>query len=203
MIAEAGSRAGTGGTSTSPAPSIPRLVEPLDPVPRVPPREAVRPDPTVPRPLPPELPAVPPPGASRPVGPDEPGSLLVAGANGVCVVTAATGTRAGAALEYPVLAGAAGPAVPAGAAVAGSGRRGAGGAADGTPEPEVPDGGPPVAEGAAGGGAAAGGAEAADGGEAAGAIPQRSQKPSASTSPVQPGWVHRFIAASPSRSRSP
>ena len=45
MIAEAGSRAGTGGTSTSPAPSIPRRVEPLEPVPRVPPRDAVRPVP--------------------------------------------------------------------------------------------------------------------------------------------------------------
>ncbi|WP_443608854.1 hypothetical protein [Actinomadura violacea] len=45
MIADAGSRNGTGGTSTSPAPSIPRLADPLEPVPRVPPRDAVRPEP--------------------------------------------------------------------------------------------------------------------------------------------------------------
>ncbi|MEU8802499.1 hypothetical protein [Spirillospora sp. NPDC048819] len=100
MIAEAGSRAGTGGTSTSPAPSIPRLLAPLEPVPRVPPRDAVRPDPTVPRPLP----TVPPddePGPLERDGadgpdepddpdvPDEPGCLVVGGATGVRVVTAA------------------------------------------------------------------------------------------------------------------
>ncbi|WP_243722568.1 hypothetical protein [Actinomadura sp. 7K507] len=92
MIAEAGSRAGTGGTSTSPAPSIPRLVDPLEPVPRVPPRDAVRPDPTVPRPLPAEPRDEPPdaePGPLWPLcplcplgrdGPDEPGCLVVGGA---------------------------------------------------------------------------------------------------------------------------
>lgn len=44
---------------------------------------------------------------------------------------------------------------------------------------------------------------AGGGAAAAGAMPQTSQNPSASTSPVQPGWVHRFIAGSPSRSRTP
>ncbi|GAA1859938.1 hypothetical protein GCM10009736_28750 [Actinomadura bangladeshensis] len=173
MIADAGSRAGTGGTSTSPAPSIPRLVEPLDPVPRVPPRDAVRPDPTVPRPLPAELPDVP-PGPSRPAGP---GSLAVGGAKGVCRVTGAgvgasarAGTRTGAALVYPARAAASGPTDTAGSAV-------------------------PDAAARAGGTAGAG--------SGAGAMPQTSQNPSASMAPVQPGWVHRFIAASPSRSRSP
>ncbi|GAA2428908.1 hypothetical protein GCM10010191_47630 [Actinomadura vinacea] len=57
MIAEAGSRYGTGGTSTSPAPSIPRRADPVDPVPPLPcvPRVAVRPDdPRDPDPLGPE-----------------------------------------------------------------------------------------------------------------------------------------------------
>ncbi|WP_346041493.1 hypothetical protein [Actinomadura chokoriensis] len=101
---------------------MPRLVEPLDPVPRVPPRDAVRPDPTVPRPLPAELPDVPP----GPVPPPGPGSLAVAGAKGVCRVTGAgvgvggsawAGTRTGAALVYPALAAASGPTDTAGAPV--------------------------------------------------------------------------------------
>ncbi|MFI0369307.1 hypothetical protein ACH35V_15595 [Actinomadura sp. 1N219] len=86
MIAEAGSRAGTGGTSTSPAPSIPRRADPPDPVPRVPPRDAVRPDPSVrdpllAEPLEAELGPVRPLGAD---GTDPPGCLVVGGATGFC-----------------------------------------------------------------------------------------------------------------------
>ncbi|WP_231328520.1 hypothetical protein [Actinomadura graeca] len=66
MIADAGSRAGTGGTSTSPAPSIPRLDEPLEAVPRPPPREAVRPE----TPVEPD-PAEPEPAEPEPAGPLE------------------------------------------------------------------------------------------------------------------------------------
>ncbi|GAA2621774.1 hypothetical protein GCM10010411_67230 [Actinomadura fulvescens] len=44
MTAEAGSRYGTGGTSTSPAPSMPRLDEPLEPVPDMAQDAAVRPE---------------------------------------------------------------------------------------------------------------------------------------------------------------
>ncbi|WP_245920240.1 hypothetical protein [Actinomadura mexicana] len=93
MIAEAGSRAGTGGTSTSPAPSIPRLAEPLEPVPRVPPREAVRPDPTLPDPLVGALPYEE-PCPLRPLRPDEPGGMPEGGAG---VAGAVTGVCPGAA----------------------------------------------------------------------------------------------------------
>ncbi|MFI0480472.1 hypothetical protein [Actinomadura sp. 9N215] len=91
MIAEAGSRAGTGGTSTSPAPSIPRLAEPLEPVARDPPRDAVRPDPTLLDPLLAELPDAE-LGPVRPLGPDgtdPPGCLVVGGATALCRVTGA------------------------------------------------------------------------------------------------------------------
>ncbi|GAA2269963.1 hypothetical protein GCM10010402_27630 [Actinomadura luteofluorescens] len=95
MIAEAGSRAGTGGTSTSPAPSIPRLAEPLEPVPRVPPREAVRPDPTLPDPLVGALPYED-PCPLRPLWPDEPGGMPAGGAGAAGVVTGACPAAAGA-----------------------------------------------------------------------------------------------------------
>jgi hypothetical protein len=89
MTADAGSRAGTGGTSTSPAPSIPRRPDPLEPLvePRVPPREAVRPEP---RPRePPDEAADPAEAALGPLGPSGVGCLVVGGATGVRVVTGA------------------------------------------------------------------------------------------------------------------
>ncbi|WP_345171837.1 hypothetical protein [Actinomadura verrucosospora] len=95
MIAEAGSRAGTGGTSTSPAPSMPRLAEPLEPVPRVPPREAVRPDPTLPDPLVGALPYDA-PWPLRPLWPDEPGGMPAGGEGVAGVVTGAGPGAAGA-----------------------------------------------------------------------------------------------------------
>ncbi|GAA3930557.1 hypothetical protein GCM10023085_09940 [Actinomadura viridis] len=49
---------------------------------------------------------------------------------------------------------------------------------------------------------------AADGAEGGGAMPHTSQKPSAWTAPVQPGWSHpdignAVIGPAPSRSRAP
>ena len=117
------------------------------------------------------------------------GSLVVGGAKGVCRVGGAgAGIRAGAAREYPARA----PRSPT------CSRTGRTGARTGDTRPSgyggcstALDGGAAPADGSAGTGAGAG------------AMPQTSQKPSASMWPAHPGWVHRFIAASPSRSRSP
>ncbi|WP_424923733.1 hypothetical protein [Actinomadura darangshiensis] len=100
MIADAGSRAGTGGTSTSPAPSIPRLAEPLEPDPRVPPRDAVRadPDPMLADPLAGALPDVD-PAPPLPLGPDPAGDGVTAGATvvtGACPAGYAAGVVPGA-----------------------------------------------------------------------------------------------------------
>ncbi|WP_240809554.1 hypothetical protein [Actinomadura sp. WMMA1423] len=67
---------------------MPRLAEPLEPVPRVPPREAVRPDPRLPEPLVGELPDDW-PCRPRPLGPDVPGGGPAGGAAGAGVVTGA------------------------------------------------------------------------------------------------------------------
>ncbi|GAA4238754.1 hypothetical protein GCM10022254_56000 [Actinomadura meridiana] len=200
MIAEAGSRAGTGGTSTSPAPSIPRLDDPLEPVPREPPRDAVRPDPM------PRLPELPDVGPDRPLCAD--GTDGREGADGRDGADGCEGTDGCGGVGCLVVAGAGGVR-PACAncpdRVVGDGRMDlggcvtrVGGATSGYTTPV----------GLAGSAGSAGSTGCADSAGAAvgrdrGAMPQTSQKPSVSTWPVQPGWAHRFIAGSPSRSHTP
>ncbi|WP_243777136.1 hypothetical protein [Actinomadura nitritigenes] len=209
MIADAGSRNGTGGTSTSPAPSIPRRADPLEPVPRVPPRDAVRPE----LPDPPVGSLRDPPGPPDPPGPLDPG--VPEGTDGPDGPVPGAGAPAGRGAGRSTDVAGAFTTVTGAGATAATGTTGPdlpeGGPAGSPPGAPVtgPDGGaddgPVTGPGGADGGPVTGTEPpgSAGGGSARGAIPHTSQKPSSPTSPVQPGWVHRVIWSPSRRSRAP